>query len=309
VLKKRTVFVLGAGANVPYGFSTGGKLLDLARASDPRQLMGNAGESITRGDSQKFKEALEDCMLPSIDALLEHRKDLWSVGKRVIATLLYQEEAKARPGPNEEDWMALIFERLARNAATLEDFCSNPVSFVTFNYDRYLEHRFIRALAVQYQVAPEEAWRRLLAFGFIHLHGSLGLLPAQVTGSDLPIPLGAPETDVLYTLGLALPQAENAIRIVADGDRIPQAFEEAQTRFQRAEQVAFLGFAFGEKNVERLGTARIPSNVAVACSAYGMTNAEINDAIGPAFPGRDIRNQIAPLSVRQFLREKLWLLK
>lgn len=91
MLTKRTVFVLGAGANVPYGFSTGGDLIDKARpVGDSRELMGNAGEQITRAESAAFQAAVVDNMLPSIDAMLEHRTDLLKVGKRVIATLLYQ---------------------------------------------------------------------------------------------------------------------------------------------------------------------------------------------------------------------------
>ena len=54
MLAKRTVFVLGAGANVPYGFSSGGGLIDKVRGVDPRNLLNNAGRQITRAESEAF---------------------------------------------------------------------------------------------------------------------------------------------------------------------------------------------------------------------------------------------------------------
>jgi hypothetical protein len=60
---KQSVFVLGAGANVHYGFSTGHRLLVKARAADPISLMGNAGNQVTRLESQHFNTAIMDNML------------------------------------------------------------------------------------------------------------------------------------------------------------------------------------------------------------------------------------------------------
>ena len=88
MLTQNAVFVLGAGANVPYGFSTGGGLIDKLRSADPQSRMGNAGQQITRQESEAFRIALLDNLLPSIDAMLEHRADLVKVGKRMIATVL-----------------------------------------------------------------------------------------------------------------------------------------------------------------------------------------------------------------------------
>src|SRR5271166_6984854 len=99
MISKRTVFLLGAGANVPYGFSTGGQLLDKIRGVDVRALMGKAGQQVTQAQCREFDHAIADNMLSSIDALLEHRQDLWAVGKRVMATKLYQEEAQATRPP------------------------------------------------------------------------------------------------------------------------------------------------------------------------------------------------------------------
>jgi len=308
--------VLGAGANVPYGFSTGGGLIDKVRGVDPRSRMGNAGQQITARESEDFRSAVNDNMLPSIDAMLEHRSDLTKVGKRMIATILYEQEANARPKSFDEDWMALIFEKMTTGAPNLEAFAMNPVSFLTFNYDRYQEYRFIRALVARYRVGEHAAWRAISPM-FVHLYGSLGALPEQaVTTGVNGIPLGAPETGEIYNLGLALASAESMITIVHDSEQPPESFNIALQRFQTAQQCLFLGFGFGKKNVERLQTVRIPNEAVVSCTTYGMTPAEIHDSIYPAFAGRNLQNLhrqivqgvIDNRSIKQFLREQIRVL-
>jgi hypothetical protein len=98
--------------------------------------MGNAGNQITKKESHDFRAAVIDNLLPSIGAMLEHRKDLVKVGKRAMATVLYSQESRAGPKSFDEDWMSLVFTNTAIDAGTLEVFAQNPVFFVTFNYDR-----------------------------------------------------------------------------------------------------------------------------------------------------------------------------
>jgi hypothetical protein len=317
MISTRTVFVLGAGANVPYGFSTGGGLVDKLRGADPRSRMGQAGEQITLREAQAFQTALMDNLLPSIDAMLEHRRDLVKVGKRMMAKRLYEQEAVARPNTFEEDWMSLIFEKMSIGAPNLETFATSPVSFITFNYDRYLEHRFIRGLVARYSVEPRAAWAAISQM-FVHLYGSLGELPEQVAaGAGNGIPVGAPETDYTHTLGLALAAAENMIMIIHDADSPPDSFSMAFRRFQSAQQCFFLGFGFGSKNVERLRTDRIPQETLIECTTYGMTAAEVQDAVIPAFGARalnEIQRHVRDRatdnrSIKQFLRDKIGLLK
>lgn len=310
MISKRTVFLIGAGANVPYGFSTGGKLLDRVRDVDVRSIMGNAAQQVTASECREFELALVDNMLSSVDSLLEHRPELWKVGKRVIATLLYQEEAKAKPPSLSEDWMSYLFERMAEGAGSLEAFSRNPVHFITFNYDRYLEYRFIRGLVARYRVSEGSAWAAIRQMKFLHLHGSLGYLPEQgsLHSGTHAIPLGAPELEGVYTLGIALPQAEQTIRIVHDADAAPAVFSDAQASFAQAEQIFFLGFGFGRTNVDRLCTVGISGATPVYCTAYGMTTSEISHVICPAFPnhpGMHHNGTIADAQIRDFFRGRV----
>jgi hypothetical protein len=202
--------------------------------------------------------------------------------------------------------MSLVFESMASDAATPENFAQNPVTFVTFNYDRYLEYRFIRALTARYAIDDRAAWEALKGMGFVHVHGSLGDLPAQRTSKDnrpdTVVPLGAPETDGVYTLGLALPLAERSIRIVHDADPVGPGYQAARAALLVAAQVIFLGFGFGKQNVARLQTATIQPTTPVYCTAYGMTCAEIAYSVNAAFPlhGRLEVRKLRPLRFASF---------
>ena len=152
-------FLLGAGANVPEGFDTGGGLLKGLRGIDPQTLMGNAGQQITKAEAAAFRSAVLDNMLPSIDAMLEHRTDLVRVGKRVMATLLYKDESGAGPKSFDEDWMAICFlsvwqatHRRYKCLRKTRSLSSHLITTDTRNIG------LCSALVARYNVNEREAW-------------------------------------------------------------------------------------------------------------------------------------------------------
>jgi hypothetical protein len=90
---KETVFVLGAGASAPYGFSTGFDLLTKARERSAKYLATRLGYPPAT-DLTPFVDAIRENQHYSIDALLERRHDLLGFGKRLIAALILEEEKK-----------------------------------------------------------------------------------------------------------------------------------------------------------------------------------------------------------------------
>jgi hypothetical protein len=316
VIKKRTVFVLGAGANVPYGFSTGGGLLEKARALDLASLERQTAGLLHRDELEPLRIALSDNMLASIDAMLEHRRSLWKAGKMLMASLLFEEEAKAarRTRSFNDDWLSLIFENMRSDAASPEEFASNPVSFVTFNYDRLLEYRFVRGLCALYDLNDKGAWNALTQIPFLHLHGSLGLLPdqnASTAGAIGVVPFGPIDIGVSVVRN-ALKIAEGTIKIIHDADPEDPVFTEAQKLFAAADRILFFGFGFGKTNVSRLRTASIHPAKEIFCTTFDMTPAEISDSVDAAFKnhiaaGQHLQKGMS--SIRQFLRDRIWLFR
>ena len=315
MITKLTAFVIGAGANVPYRFSSGKQLLTKARSLENiRTFMGNAGQQIIQADADALGHALKTTMLPSIDLLLEHRQDLWPVGKRLIAALLYQEEGNAVP-PESDDWMSLVFSRMVEDAKSVEEFGKNPVTFITFNYDRYLEYRIISALVTHFNIEPYKAWCALKNVHFLHVHGSLGNLPEQLPPTSAlgsSVPFAAVDTLGIYTLGYALALAENTIKIVHDAQSTSSEFANVHKIFMSHDQILFIGFGFGKKNMERLAVQNIPRSAKVFCTALGMTSSEISSYIGGAFPNHPY-SVLAPanidaVTITQFLRDRVPIL-
>src|ERR1700722_17240588 len=128
MIKRRTVFVLGAGSSAPYGFSTGARLLQRAREMSVDQMSAATEESFQRGAMRPIYNGLQKTIMSSIDAILQNQPNLWPALKGLMAALLLDEEAKAlttRPDVN-EDWLALIAENMTTGTRTIEDFAGNP---------------------------------------------------------------------------------------------------------------------------------------------------------------------------------------
>ena len=83
--------ILGAGASAPYGFSTGGGLLNEARRCSVGQLAGYIPQEF-RAAAPALHSALRGTLTQSIDALLETRLDLVDAGKCYMARWLLQYE-------------------------------------------------------------------------------------------------------------------------------------------------------------------------------------------------------------------------
>jgi hypothetical protein len=289
MLTRRTVFVLGAGAHAPYGFSTGHGLLENARRHHVDSIPDLTSNRVRPNEARVLHEAIQTTFERSIDAMLEHRHDIALAGKRVMAALLLQEErtaARAFYAPA-LDWMAIVFNAMARGARSVKECGANPISFLTFNYDRSLEHRLLNGLASKYGIRIEECWPILDQIPVVHLYGSMGpLFLLRRDGQIHAIPFGAPEDRDVTFLGLAMGNVEHTIKIAHDVDANPEEFQRAHRLLQEAEIVFFLGFAFAPANVERLQLDEISPQTVVCCSTYGMRQAEINQRIIPSFqPG------------------------
>jgi hypothetical protein len=207
------------------------------------QMSAATDERFQRGDMRPIFDALQDTVMPSIDAMLQHQPRFWPALKALMAGLLLDEEEKSlRTRPDvDEDWLALIVENMATGTHTIEDFAQNPVAFVTFNYDRLLEYRFGRGLAQHYGIRQSTVWQHLGAVPIIHLHGCLGVLPEQAVGHDeTPIPFGAPENAEWAHRSIAAGAAAHGTKIVHEVGDDDGHFVEARRFLQEAEQVVFL---------------------------------------------------------------------
>jgi len=266
-----TLFILGAGASMPYGFPDSRTLFDDICAGafdvpaehddDPPGFAGSRAN-----EKRDFCTALAGCGLTSVDRFLEFRGDLLQVGKAAIAGRLvkYERPHELFRAPRQVDWYRTLFTAMV---APLDRFHKNQVAFATFNYDRSLEHFLSTALSNLNKCDLESARAEVSHLRIEHLYGSLG---EYFDGtSDLYRPYQVDEQSE------SLRRAARSIRISTHEQFVNGHFEVLDDLYGWAERVVILGLNFTfEENVRRLGLDRFRGDANVLASCMDMQERE-----------------------------------
>lgn len=283
MFRKRTVFVVGAGASKELGMPTGGELSGListlcnAETNDwgaprgrPLVDMLDALEPGARNDPAKTKRwiaVLQDirAALPykdSIDAVIDQyhdRPEIAAAGKYMIARFIMEAEAKSHLKPSQtgfdapdlarsrESWLhtfsRMLFESLRRD--DLKNI-GNNVGIVCFNYDRCIERYLTYAVSETYGVEPDAAMEFVSRIPLIHVYGSLGALPGW--------PLARPQNGSVPFGGTGRNPVEVARYLKTFSETVDSDIDEAIGSIMRAaDQYVYLGLSFGRQNMALLG--------------------------------------------------------
>jgi hypothetical protein len=273
VIVEPTVFIVGAGASADYGFPLGGQLVRriLSLTGDETNERGFFYYVFEEGNVQMFADRLRGSDASSIDTFLEGSDDwLVRIGKAAIGFAIVEAEKKALDSslivgqPPGDHWLGYIWN-LLRSGCTPETLSRNQVAFVTFNYDRVLEHYLDTVIANSFGLRKEEATKcREQAFPIIHLHGTPQRLRFGSYRLDAAV-IGA---------------AGEGIRVVHDSPKEDDpTFGSAYDLLQKATRVVLLGFGYHPVNIERLRLAELlrPGALVVG-SAYQLGDAEVRAA-------------------------------
>ncbi len=155
-----TVFILGAGASIPYGYPSSQELKKyiveifikkfekIYNRSYERQLYHN--ESLRNEISQLIRKFSNDPH-PFIDLFISRNNKYLEAGKLAIILSIFHYEINSRTPGNllganrNQDWFCYIWEEMTQDLKRPYDYAyfkENKVTFITFNYDRSLEHFF-----------------------------------------------------------------------------------------------------------------------------------------------------------------------
>jgi hypothetical protein len=271
VIKTKIVFVLGAGASNPYELPLGNELYtaviqDFSRNSEIREIRNEFFNTTPFNQTHvdNFINALKFSGFRSVDAFLEKREEFIEIGKAIMAIELLKRESHEvlwAVG----NWMQYMYERLT--ADTLEEFGRNTVSFVTYNYDRTLEHFLHTSLMNTYGKGEEECKAALSHIDIIHLHGRLGYLPWQRQRDTIPFAL----KDITPQIVTA---CQREIHIVHENieDRNTE-FNVARRLLCEAQRIYFMGFGYARQNIDRLNLGELKPAIAEG-TAFGLTERE-----------------------------------
>jgi hypothetical protein len=210
MITEPTVFILGAGASYAYGYPTGQGLREFICKEFEHSLLGyrfrkhpEANEEILDEKNRQAKVLRDRFYLstnPSIDIWLSRNKSFIPIGKIAIACGIHDTE-KERPEAfrenitSEIDWYTFLFRRMIRELIGPDDyknFKNNKVSFITFNYDRSLEHFMHQSFSNTFTEipAPERNMKELIPFEFLHVYGQIAKLPFQIEPDEWSLEYG-----------------------------------------------------------------------------------------------------------------------
>ncbi|MHC4122430.1 MAG: hypothetical protein ACYSSI_02560 [Planctomycetota bacterium] len=278
MITTNTVFILGAGASVDFGYPTGEQLRKFIyeHMGGNTTFVRNIAQALAEWkedipDIEKFVIAFAKDLYHdgdyTIDAFLERFQNKYlNIGKLAIAQAIGHHE-NADLLYRSDNWYRILLKEMKRGA-TLETFPNNKVSFVTFNYDRSLEHFLFTSLRAYHErITQEQVVNIINQIPIIHLYGQIDMLPWQNPDGR---PYGTRFT------AHQVKQYRKNISIIFENisENIQSRFDIARNLIDQAEQVYILGFGFHKNNLERLRFDSL-KNTKIMGTAYNLDNDQI----------------------------------
>lgn len=155
IIQQETVFVLGAGTSRPFNYPIGSELK--VELCDVNSLQIAKLLTDTDGNQQeveqrinKFKEHFRKSGLDSIDLFLKRNPNFTTLGKQLIAYVLLPKEKEdfLFDLNSEKNWYRFLLTNTLDS--TFENIDQHKIHFITFNYDRSLEHYLFTSLCESY---------------------------------------------------------------------------------------------------------------------------------------------------------------
>jgi hypothetical protein len=307
MFKRKTLFVVGAGASHEVGLPVGSGLTkDIATRL---QLVFDR-DSITSAGDRDFtlpffrmhqRESLEYALAyrtvregivlsRSIDDFLNIHGDdprIVLVGKSIIARAIHAAEFKSDMyvDPSnvhnqidfnkiEQSWFVKFMRVLAPGitVSNVENIFQN-VAFIVFNYDRCIEHFLTGALSRLYDIELSKASEIVKTVTIIHPYGSIGSIER--------VPFGIAEHNPTNYVSLA-----SEIKTYTEQIEDKTALDQMQNCVESAECIVFLGFAYHEQNMDLLRPDK-PARKEIYGTAFGMSEADklaVIDELNGSFP-------------------------
>lgn len=327
MIKKNTVFVLGAGASAPYGFPCGDglvkKILEgLSSPATQQQWFASLVSAGTLSDHavRTFEDRLRGAGRP-IDQFLQDHPKYKKIGKLAIARVLMPCEDDLmlehdRPGPKYNKggqlWYWHCFEQMrrSRSRTSTSGGCqleSNNLSVITFNFDRSFERQLFRF--AQENCVPDrsrtDAARVAQRIPVYHIHGQLGA-PDWLEESN-SVTAGNPRAYGEALGDESLRQCAKQILILNEEVITGPAIEGARGALKEAKTVCFLGFSYERSNLHTLFPEVLRGKDLVLGTAFSMDDGDLRGAeraLGELIPDTTIELCPSDRDVLDLLKDK-----
>ena len=285
MIKEETLFIVGAGASKPYGYPTGAEMRKYICQDFVTELYSikdkiNLPLGFPIHDIESFSEVFSKSSTASIDLFLSRNPKYSTIGKLAIAFSIakYEFESKFREDTplHDQDWYSFLYSKMTSTLTSPDDYLKlkdNKLAFLTFNYDRSLEHFLFESTVNSFHQKDivnklerlEHYLQDFFIFKIKHIYGVISDLRWQ---NDQGIEYR--DTDLIKYLW----HKKENIKVISERDEIQK--KDFIELLHRAKNIFFLGFSFAEENINILD---IPDSISkehnIFICAYGMTNKEI----------------------------------
>jgi hypothetical protein len=286
MISENTVIILGAGASKPYGYPTALELREEIIYKFLPQYDTYMREYDISWDSHKnnyikiFSQLIDTfkkSSTSSIDLFLSRNPSYYVTGKYIIAFLLakHEVESKFREDITERkyDWYSALYNILTNDITTQNEvnkFTDNKLSIITFNYDRSFENFIYESLYNSFTRKQPKIFTIMNKMEIIHVYGKL----ARLEWED--------SSGIAYGSNQIIDNSEycaNNIKIIYE--ERPSVQEEITKLLTEAINIYFLGFGYGEENMEAIGLNKIVfrTEQRIYGTALGLKEREISKNI------------------------------
>lgn len=265
MIQTSTAFIVGAGANVPYGLPTGRDLRDVIISQKTNSSYFTA-LNIPGYDTKRFTEfcdVFRMSNIQSIDKFLGFHPEYLLEGKLAIAFSLKQHEIQGQKNIHKDDWMFFLYNRMIEGIDSSDQaylINNNKVHFCTFNYDRLLDYSLALSFFNSFRANPRVqkgfgrgTWDDVLngfTFKIDHVYGRIGDLTVNRIDDDDVAKVG----DYFDKIQLINERRKTVSNIVDD--------------LEKCDRVFFLGYGFAQENNELLQLSRVCQNKKTYATAY-----------------------------------------
>jgi len=287
------LFILGAGASVPYDFPSGEKLFEEIKKINYHSLQ---DENLRNGcfkyfgdqntynmlaimqEMYNFSVDIKNSSMLSIDDFLRNRKSNKiqnKFGKMIIVDKILNAERKYKTDielKSKKDWFTYLLSYIDRDENLFNDFFNNS-KFITFNYDRLLEYKIFEYLHYDKKYKEDEISKKIKEINIIHVNGSIGNLKDIEFGKSKEVRKNQMGRN--YDVH---PNYEFIIETMKtiwehDDKEKEQKQKEIMEYFKTSERIFFIGFGWLEDNIKILGIrdSNILEGKEIYVSAYGLS--------------------------------------
>ena len=293
------VFIIGAGGGKPYNFPLGTKLYENIKNNyynytkeyfSSGRNFGHLDTESKINNAKRFCEELGHTSGVSIDKYLNVNTTFKENGiQAIVAEICNCERESLLPmGSNEikGDWYTYLYQKMIEGLNKKEDLLrigQNKISFITFNYDRSLEHFLfenIYGLLKNAGVNREQIANAISPIKFLHVYGKTGHLPWQVGAFEDERVMNVNKEDVKYggetrpVMQVAM-QVHKMINVMYDERKESSDIKEAQDLIRNADRIMFLGLGYDDQNLKLLGMPQLLEGKRIYGTAYKATKNEI----------------------------------